>query len=152
MVKIGDRDVSTTDAVLMGTGVLMLVDGFLPWYGIDFLSLSVDISGWSPGFAWVPNVLVISVGAAVAARVFLGQRLPSHPAVGPTALLLAVSALGTLLVVLRLLTESSATKYGLYLGLLIAAAQTAFAWLAFRASGEPVPAFGRGRATPPPAL
>ena len=148
MVKIGEREVPTGDAVLMGTGALMLVDGFLPWYGVDVLSFHVHVKGFSSGFpAWAGIVLVVAVGAIVAARVFAGQALPTSTAIGPSALLLAVSALGTLLVLLRLLSESSATKYGLYLGLVIAAVQTAYAFLLFRASGEPTPTFGRG-ATP----
>ena len=149
MVKIGEREVPTGDAVLMGTGGLMLVDGFLPWYGVDVFTLHVHIKGFSSGFpAWAGILLVVAVGAIVAARVFSGQTLPPVAAIGPSALLLALSGLGTVLVLLRLLSESSATKYGLYLGLLLAAVQTAYAYLAFRASGEAVPTFGR-RSTPP---
>lgn len=59
----------------------------------------------------------------------------------------APARVGTLL---RLLTQSSATEHGLYVGLLLAAVQTAYAFLAFRASGEPTPTSGR-RATPPTA-
>lgn len=151
MVRVGDREVTTSDAALMGTGALMLVDGFLPWYGIDIFTVHVHVKGFSSGFlAWMGILLVVAVGALVAARVFAGQTLPPNTSIGPSALLLALSALGTLLVLLRLLTESSATKYGLFLGLVLAAVQTAFAYLAFRASGEPLPAFGRS-ANPPTA-
>lgn len=149
MVKIGDREVATGDAVLMGTGGLMLIDGFLPWYGIDIFTIHVHVKGFSSGFtAWLGILLIVSVGAAVAARVFAGRALPASTAIGPAALVLAVSGLGTLLVLLRLLSQSSATKFGLFVGLLLAAAQTAYAFLAFRASGEPLPTFGRS-ATPP---
>ncbi len=148
MVRIGEREIPTTEAVLMGTGALMLVDGFLPWYGVQVFTYSVHVTGFSAGFAWIPVLLVTAVGAAAAARVLLGQRLPSAGSLGPNALLLAGSAAGTLLVVLRLLTQSSFTTYGIYLGLLLAAGQTAVAYLALRASGEPVPTLHRGATQP----
>ncbi len=148
MVRIGEREIPTTEAVLVATGALMLVDGFLPWYGIHVFTYSVHVSGFSAGFAWLPVLLVVAVGAAAAARALLGQRLPSAGSLGPHALLLAGSAAGTLLVVLRLLTESSLTTYGIYLGLLLAATQTAVAYAALRASGEPVPNLPRRAAQP----
>lgn len=144
MVRIGEREIPTTEAVLVGTGALMLVDGFLPWYGVDVLGFSVHVSGFSAGFGWLPVLLVAAVGVAAGARALLGQRLPSWGPAGPHGLLLAASGAGTLLVLLRLLTQSSLTMYGIYLGLLLAATQTAVAYAALRASGEPLPTLPRG--------
>lgn len=151
MVKIAEREVPLTDAVLMGTGALMLVDGFLPWYGVDLGPFGgVNVKGLSSGFlAWLPIVLVVAVGVVVAARVFAGQKLPVNRSIGPSALLLVVAGVATVLIVLKLLTDGSYTKFGLFLGLVLAAVQTAYAYLAFRASGEALPAFGRGASSPP---
>jgi hypothetical protein len=148
MVSVSGRQVAPTDAVLMGTGALMLVDGFLPWYGVDIGPFGdFTVKGLSSGFfAWLPIVLVVAVGALVAARVFAGRSLPVGRvgSVGPAALALAGSGLATVLLLLKLLTDNEFTRYGIYLGILLAAVQAWYAYRAFRASGEVVPSFGRG--------
>ena len=145
MVSVSGRQVAPTDAVLMGTGALMLVDGFLPWYGVDVGPFGdFTVKGLSSGFfAWLPIVLVVAVGALVAARVFAGRSLPVGT-VGPAALALGASGLATVLLLVKLLTDSSYTRFGIYLGILLAAVQGWYAYRAFRASGEVVPSFGRG--------
>ena len=158
MTQIAGREVGTNDLVMMGAGALMLIDGFLPWYGVNFAGItSINVKGFSSGFlAWLSILLVIAVAGVVAARIFAGRALPTSGPVGPALALLAASGLATVLIVLRLLTQSSYTKFGLFLGLILAAVQAAFAYLSFRASGEPLPDFvkrgstGGGRGTTPP--
>lgn len=144
MVVLGGRQVAPADAVLMGTGALMLVDGFLPWYGVDIGPFGdFTVKGLSSGaLAWLPIVLVVAVGALVAARVFAGRVLPSG-AVGPAVLALAGSGLATVLLLLKLLVDSSFTRFGLYVGIVLAAVQAWYAYRAFRASGEVLPSVGR---------
>jgi hypothetical protein len=152
MTKVGGRDVGTNDLGMMATGAVMLIDSFLPWYGVDFGFASVSVKGWSAGFlSWFAILLVIVVAGAVAARVFAGATMPKTGTVGPALGLLVLSGLASVLLVLRLLTHNDYTKFGLYLGLLLALGQAAFAFLAFRTSGEHAPAFGHGPTTAPPA-
>jgi hypothetical protein len=147
MTDIAGKTVSTPDLVLMGTGAVMLVDGFLPWYGVDLGPIgSFNIKGFSAGFlGWASILLIVAAGALVAARVFAAATLPAGK-IGPALAVLAASGLGTLLVVLRLLTQTSLSKFGLFLGIVLAVTQTFFAFGLFRASGEAMPDFRHGAA------
>ena len=125
-----------------------VVNLFLPWYRIDFGFASASANAFDAGFlAWASALLVVVVGGLTAAKVFAGRALPSSAQIGPNALLLALAGLALVLAVLRLLTESSATFLGLYLGIALAAVQTFFAFTLFKASGERTPDFGRGSPT-----
>jgi hypothetical protein len=148
MAKIGGRDVATNDLGLMGGGLLVLISSFLPWYGASFRGFSDSTSGWNSGFlAWFPILLCIAIAGVVAAREFGGARLPATGPVGPALLLLLVAAFATLLILLRWLTLPSSdfpgvdtgARVGLFIGLIGAIIQTAFAAIAFRSSGETLP-------------
>jgi hypothetical protein len=153
MARIGGRDVATNDLGLMGGGLLVLISSFLPWYGASFRGFSDSVSGWNSGWAWIPILLCIAVAGVVAAREFGGARLPAAGPVGPALLLLAVAGLATLLILLRWLTLPSSDfpgvdtgpRVGLFLGLIGAIIQTAFAAIAFKASGEALPGGSGGQ-------
>lgn len=140
-MDIAGRQVNNNDAVVIGAGILMLIDSFLPWYGVGFQGFgSVSIKGWSAGFlSWFSILLVLAAAGIAAAKVFAGQVVRAGSQVGPALLLLILSGLATVLLLLRLITQSSYTKFGLFLGILLAAAQAVFSFLSFRTSGEAIP-------------
>jgi hypothetical protein len=140
-------------------GVVVFVAAFLPWYGWRAGGRYVlDYDAWSGGvFSVLAVLLCLFAGAAAAARVFTGMRLPALGPAGPGFLLMVAPAVSVLLVGIRWVTapdgrESAfpgfyepGVRYGLLVSLFAAVVQLAFAALAFQASGEDLP----GRVRPP---
>lgn len=180
MATIAGREVRTPDLVLLGTGVLALVDLFLPWYRItedqaseisseeealdviDFFgsaaagasedASSISLDAFGAGFlAWFPTLLLVVVAALVAARVFGGLTPPSAGPVGPALVPLALSALAAVLLVLKLLVDPDYVFLGLFVALVLALVQAASSFGAFKRSGESLPDLGRGGPGAPPA-
>jgi hypothetical protein len=161
MAKLAGRDVNTNDLGVMGAGVAVFVFSLLPYWGLSggkgLGGLNVSITAWH-GWALLGVLLLIAAAGVVAARVFADVTMPTLP-VGWHVVVTAVAALGTLLVIVRGFTYPHASfggasygvKWGGYLLFVAAIAETVFAVLALRESGESV-SFTRGAAdTPPPA-
>ena len=111
---------------ILVAGLVLLVDGFLPWYSVDLGLVSFTANGWeAPGAFW--SILAILIGAAMAgviiARAFTDVKLPDEVAgmSWPKIHLGAGAAvLGLLLV--KLLLESNYIGFGFYVGMLAALA------------------------------
>jgi hypothetical protein len=158
MAVIGGRNVGTNDLVVMGAGALMLIDSFLPWYGVSFKGISgvagarggsASVSAWHFLGAWFPMLLILAVAGVTAARVFGGQTMPTvaNGAVSWTFITAAVSVLAAIIILLRWVTYPSASgigfsagaKFGTYLGLILAIVQAVFGYLSIVAAGERFP-------------
>jgi hypothetical protein len=149
MAVIGGRNVGNNDLVIMGSGVLMIIVSFLPWYGASFAGFSSTVSGWNAGFgAWFSILLVIAVAAVTAARVFGGRSMPAvgNGAVGWGFITAAVSALAFIIMLLRWVTFPSGShgvsaggRFGIYIGLVIAIVQTVYGYLNTVQAGEKMP-------------
>jgi hypothetical protein len=149
MAVIAGRNVGTNDLVVMGAGVLMFVDSFLPWYGVSVKGYgSASSSGWNSGFgAWFSIILVLAVAGLAAARVFGGRSMPAvaNGQFSWTLITAVVSVIAAIIILLRWVTYPSATgvdagaKFGTYLGLIIAIVQAVFGYLSIVAAGEKLP-------------
>ena len=149
MAVIGGRNVGTNDLVVMGAGVVIFIDSFLPWYGASFAGFSSTVSGWNAGFgAWFSILLLIAVAGVTAARVFGGRSMPAvgGGSVSWTFITAAVSALAFIIMLLRWVTFPSGShgvsaggKFGIYLGLIIAIVQTVYGYLSITKAGEKLP-------------
>jgi hypothetical protein len=149
MAVIGGRNVGTNDLVVMGAGVLMFIDSFLPWFGASFAGFSSTASGWSSGFgAWFSILLVVAVAGVTAARVFGGRAMPAvgGGAVSWNFITAAVSALAAIIILLRWVTFPSGShgvsaggKFGIYIGLIVAIVQAVYGYLSIMGAGEKLP-------------
>lgn len=166
MANVGGREVNNNDLGVMAAGLAALVFSFLPYWGVSYKvkglgGSSSSVTAWQ-GYAVLGLLLLFIAAGIVAARVFGGVTLPSAP-VGWHVIVAACAVLGTVLVILRALTIDSASysafgasmsagvKWGGLLLFLAAIAESVFAFLAFRASGESL-SFDRGTPdAPPPA-
>ncbi len=135
--------------IVLAGGVALIISSFLPWYGVFGFSINAwDAEFWAWGGVLVGTAaaVVVAVDAFSGTQVSLGRWGVEH-------LALVLAGTGLLFVVIRLLTESSAVKFGLYLGLAATAAITYGAFLGARASGAGVNPFAdlaTPRTGPPP--
>jgi hypothetical protein len=174
MVEIAGKQIATPDAVVIGAGIVGVINLFLPWYkvsagdidstgeavkAIKFFGIddgngdSATANGFTSGFlALLPALLIIAVAVIVALRIFRNLATPAVGKVGPALLQLGLAGLALVLLVLKLLVDHSWVSIGLFLAIVLAAAQTAMLYPAFKASGEAIPDLpGRpGGGTPPP--
>src|SRR5476651_2391189 len=162
------KQINRNDQGILGAGILfLLLSFFVPFYGVSYsgrgagFSASASWTAWhSYGFLGVLLIL-IAVGI-VAFRVFGNGSLPTLP-VGPNVLVAGLALLGTLLLLLRGFTYSTASgggysvglKWGAYVIFILAIAVVVFAFLNFKASGEKIAwdqaAMGSSTASAPPA-
>lgn len=120
------RTAQGPNRTLLIAGLLFFVDSFLPWYGVSgkFINVTIriNISGWhAGGVADIAILLGIAV-TAVAALEVLGAMGETNRSTGALALLLSGGAF--VFVLLRWLTETRATKYGLFIALVLSAVMT----------------------------
>ena len=95
---------STSDKVIAGSGIVLFVAYFLPWFTIDLFGDSVSASGGDVGFLWstFPMLLgLLLAGTVIATKVF-DVKLPELPFPVAQAYL-GIGGLCALLVVLKLL-------------------------------------------------
>jgi len=137
--------------ILIG-GIALFITSFLPWYGFGPYSAS----GWDSQF-WAVFGILLGIAAVVvfALQVFEVTKI----AVGPfkaEQITFMLGALSLLFILLRWITETSGTKFGLFLGILSAAAITFGAFTAMREAGIAMPdmddfkSMGGGGDEPPP--
>jgi hypothetical protein len=166
MAEVGGRQVGNNDLGVMAAGAAALVFSFLPYVGVSFKitgvgSTSASINAWH-GIAFLGVLLLVAAAGVVAARVFGGVTLPTLP-VGWHVVLTALAGIGTLILIVRGLTYggdtavlgssvSAGMRWGGYLLSLAGIAETVFAVMGLRESGESL-SFDRGTQgdVPPPA-
>ena len=124
-----------------GGALVLIINLFLPWYGVDFGAGfgSVNANAFDAGFlAWFPSFLAI---AAVAIVVLKVMDIFDAKVAGLAAeqLAMVLGAVATVLILLKLLTDNDFTKFGIYLGLIAAAATAAGAFLSGKDAGIGIP-------------
>lgn len=168
--------ISKGGQIFSGAAIVFLIASFLPWYSVDFEAGTLftgaqdSFNAWGDiGFLWGSLwALLLLAGAVIVILPAFGVQAPKIPAVA----YLAVAALATLFVLLKLLIgEDDAPGFftisagiGIYLAILAAAAATFGAFLMFKESGGDIGdltdmnklkgqfggAPGTGGGTPPP--
>jgi hypothetical protein len=144
------------EKIIIIAGVVLFIDGFLPWYSISIGPISWTANGWeSPGALWSMLAVIIglAMGAVVVLKGLTEVEIPDN--VGGLSLpkiLLGGGVAALVLVVIKFLNESSSLGFGFYLGIVAAAALAAGGFLMFREeaavgpSGPPI-----GPPTSPPS-
>ena len=139
------KKLDTLDRVVVGASAVTLICMFLPWYGVSDLVYSASVSGFSSGWGWLGALLIIAAGLYLA-LLRAGSNLPKI-SYGPGVTVLGLSALGTVIVLLRWLTIPSGhfgggsygPMYGMYLTILAGIVQVLISFRLFKQSGEKVP-------------
>jgi hypothetical protein len=120
--------------------IVALVNSFITWwYGVGSGFVSVSWNAFDAGFlAWGGTFIAIAGGVFVLLAEISDTKVNlGGLKTGQIGLLLA--GLGTLFVLLRWLTETDFVRFGLFLGIIAAAAITYGAVMSVRASGVGLP-------------
>jgi hypothetical protein len=116
-------------------GAVLVIDLFLPWYG----TFGFNLNAFDAEFlAWGGALLAIA-GAAVLLLKAFGTKDVEAGQFKPEQLATILAAAGTVLIVLRWLTETSFVKFGLFLGLAAAAVVTFGAFTSMKDAGLDLP-------------
>ena len=120
--------------ILIG-GLLFFIDSFLPWYGVSGsiagIGFSANAKGWSSGGL---AVIAILLGLAATLLVLASTVGMEIPVKATGALLLGLCGGALVFVLLRLITETSFTKFGLYLAIVFTGVMTYGAWQRYKAA------------------
>lgn len=127
--------------LVLGAGVLLFIDTFLPWQTWSAGPFSFSLNAWHGFWGVLLGLLTIVLLLWVAARVF-GVALPVNLPDG-----LVTLALGALILVFAVLKNliDDFSAWASYVGIVLAALVAVGAWLSFQESGESLPT----RATDP---
>jgi hypothetical protein len=107
---------SQNEKIALGGGVLAIISLFLPWYGafgFNFSAFDVGFLAWGGTFLAIAGAVILLLKAMEITDVKVGKLAAEQ-----FALLLA--GVGFILIVLRLLTDTSFMKFGLFAGLIAA--------------------------------
>ena len=137
--------------IVLGAGVLLLIDSFLDWQQVSILGSSVGNTAWH-GFLGIVMCLALVVLLIWTAAKAFGVDLPVNVPDGLTSL--GLSALILVFAFLKAVTDDF-VHWPAWAGVVLAAGIVYGAWLVFQGSGESLPSMstsgGGGQATPPEA-
>jgi hypothetical protein len=116
-------------------GAVLIVDLFLPWYGVFGVSINAfdsEILAWG-------GCLVAIAGAAVLLLKAFGKKEMSAGQFKPEQFAFILGAAGFLMIVLRWLTENSFVKFGLFIGIAASAVVAYGAFTDMKSKGMKIP-------------
>lgn len=133
-------NVGRSDWILIGSGLVLLIFSFFGWVSSSYsgygLSVSESAGAWHE-YWWLATVLGVAVAVVVALRTMMGQSLPQ---LKPQFLMFAAAAgfVITLIALIEIFSKTSdldtvggsiGPGFGIWVCLIVSAAQTYFVWL-----------------------
>lgn len=150
---------TTSDKVIAGSGLVLFIAYFLPWFKVDFgqFGRSASASGSDVGFLWSTFPMLIGLllaGSVIATKLF-DVKLPDMP-VPLGQIYLGLGGLAAVLVVLKLLigedpSEVVKRSFGLFIAAIAAIGLAAGGFLKFQEgdAAAPPPSAGSGAGSAP---
>jgi hypothetical protein len=142
---------SMAHKIAIGGAIVLLIDSFLSWYKVSGFGISIGINAWDAGFlAWGGVLFGVAAGVVLALKATGKQDVKAAgKSAEQIALILGITSF--VLIVLRLVTESSFMAFGLFIGIAAAAAVAYGAWMASKEAGVVAPTTA-GTTPAPPTL
>jgi hypothetical protein len=135
--------------IVLGAGVLLLIDTFLDWQQISILGTTAGNTAWHGFWGIVMCLALVVLLVWTAAKAF-GLELPVNVPDGLTSL--GLSALILLFAFIKAVSDDF-VHWPAWAGVVLAAVIGYGAWLVFQTSGESLPSMsttGGGQSAPPP--
>ena len=124
--------------LLVGAGLLLLIDMFLDWQSVDVGPFSVGQNAWSGFWGVIMGLALIVLLALVIARVF-DVKLPAGLPEGP--IIVGLGALIFVFALLKNLIDDYSSIWS-YIGVLLAAGVAYGAWLRNQETDDSVESLG----------
>ena len=116
-------------------GIILIINLFLPWYSIG----PFDANAFDAGFlAWFGSLVAVAGAVLILLKAFAGNAV-SLGNLKTEHLVLILGAFGTLLIILKFLVDSDFTSFGIFLGIIAAAAVAVGGWMAMKEAGLEMP-------------
>ncbi|HEX9695372.1 MAG TPA: hypothetical protein VGB64_03555 [Actinomycetota bacterium] len=115
------------DRLILIAGALFFVDSFLPWYGFSFGGFGANIKGWSAGGLAVLSILFAIAALALAVLRIAKVNVQLGASDGLLYLILGGGAF--VFALLRFITETRLTKFGLYIAIVLGAILAYAGWM-----------------------
>ncbi len=143
------NNLSSGQKLALGGGAALLVSSFLPWYG----AFGFNINGWDSELTALIGILTGVAAAVLIGLKAFGQSTVKTGSMATEQLAVILGGLSVIFVLLRFITETSNTKYGLFLAIVASAATAYGAYMAMKEQGLDMPGKGGPPAAggPPPA-
>ncbi len=143
---------TTSDKVIAGSGILLFIAYFLPWFKVDIFGESITASGGDVGFLWstFPMLLGLLMAGTVIANKLFDVKLPDLPIPWSQAYL-GAGALAAVLVVLKLLIGEDFVDraFGLFIAALAAIGLAVGGYLKYAGKEDDHPATGGNTGSAP---
>lgn len=130
------NELSLGKKIVLGAGVLLLLDTFLDWQQVSAFGITGGQSAWHGFWGVLLGLMTVVLVAGLAVRVFANVELPEGLPEGLISLVLG--ALILLFAVIKVVSDSF-VHWPAYLGIILAGVVTYGAWLVFQDSGESFP-------------
>lgn len=127
---------TTSDKVIAGSGIVLFIASFLPWFKVSAFGFTATANGWDVGFIWagLPALLgLLSAGIVLATK--LGTVEMPKMQVTSGQMMLAAGAISAFFVVLKLLIGEDGPidrSYGLFLATIASLGLLYGGFLAFK--------------------
>jgi hypothetical protein len=118
--------------VVLGGGVLLLIDSFLHWQEVSLGPVSAGVSMWH-GWGVLVGLLLLVILAWEAAQI-VGVKIALGP-LSPSMVTAGLSALLLLFTLIKVLTNNYVATWA-WIGLVLSAGIATGAWLSMKAAGE----------------
>jgi hypothetical protein len=153
------KKLTTGEIIIAVSGIALLIFSFFKWYGVDFEVQGVDLgsfsrNGWQAPSAFL-SVVAIIIGIVMAAYVIstklAGMEVPERlGSVGWGVFLLAGGVIAFVFVLIKWISNTDATKIGIYLGLIATAGLAIGGYLVAAERGHLKELGGKGGGSTPP--
>lgn len=125
-------------------GVVLIINLFLPWYSIGGGGFSISLNAFDAQFwAWGGSFIAIAGAAVLLLKATGGQEIGAGQ-FKPEQFATILAAVGTVLIILRFVTESTAASFGLFLGIAASAVVTYGTFTEMRNAGLDLPGMNQG--------
>jgi hypothetical protein len=127
---------STSDRVIAGSGIVLFIASFLPWFKLSAFGFTAEASGWDVGFFWagIPALLGLLSAGIVLGTKLGSMEMPKMQVSSGQAMLIA-GAVAAGIVVLKLLIGEDGPvdrAWGLFLATIAALGLLGGGYMAFQ--------------------
>ncbi len=141
---------STASKVLLGAGLLFLIDLFLPWQRACFDLGIPGVPGGCVSRNGIAGIGILLLLLTLALLIWEGLQIAGVRINAPAALISAALAAGIVLFTLiKIVVDSEALSFGAWIGIVLALAIAYGGWMRFQESKAATPGTGPGPATGP---